>query len=142
MAMATAVSRAGSVKVLPGVPYPLGAAFDGSGTNFAVFSEVAERIELCLFDDACFDWSGEHSPRTPLEETIIHEMHVDGFRFDLAAARARELKDVDRLSALFEIIHQDPVINQVQLALHGDEKAWQIVLTRRNEPLRKGPLDI
>ena len=36
----------------PGVPYPLGATYDGSGTNFALFSEVAERIELCLFDDA------------------------------------------------------------------------------------------
>lgn len=36
----------------PGSPYPLGAAFDGGGTNFAIFSEVADRIELCLFDDA------------------------------------------------------------------------------------------
>ena len=35
----------------PGTPYPLGATFDGSGTNFALFSEVAERVELCLFDD-------------------------------------------------------------------------------------------
>ena len=35
----------------PGSPFPLGAAFDGGGTNFAIFSEVAERIELCLFDD-------------------------------------------------------------------------------------------
>ena len=45
----------------------------------------------------------------------ITEMHVDGFRFDLAATLARELKDVDRLSAFFDIIHQDPVINQVKL---------------------------
>jgi glycogen operon protein len=36
----------------PGQPYPLGATYDGSGTNFALFSEVAERVELCLFDDA------------------------------------------------------------------------------------------
>jgi glycogen operon protein len=36
--------------IWPGSPYPLGAAFDGGGTNFAIFSEVAERIELCLFD--------------------------------------------------------------------------------------------
>jgi glycogen operon protein len=35
----------------PGSPYPLGATYDGSGTNFALFSEVAERVELCLFDD-------------------------------------------------------------------------------------------
>jgi glycogen operon protein len=38
--------------IWPGSAYPLGASFDGGGTNFAVFSEVAERIELCLFDDA------------------------------------------------------------------------------------------
>jgi hypothetical protein len=45
----------------------------------------------------------------------ITEMHVDGFRFDLAATLARELHDVDKLSAFFDIIHQDPVISQVKL---------------------------
>jgi isoamylase len=39
-------------QVWPGAPYPLGATYDGSGTNFAIFSEVAETVELCLFDDA------------------------------------------------------------------------------------------
>jgi glycogen operon protein len=43
------------------------------------------------------------------------EVHVDGFRFDLAAALARELHEVDRLSAFFDIIHQDPVLSQVKL---------------------------
>jgi glycogen operon protein len=43
------------------------------------------------------------------------EMHVDGFRFDLAAALARELHAVDRLGAFFDIIHQDPVLSQVKL---------------------------
>ncbi|GIE86868.1 glycogen operon protein GlgX homolog [Actinoplanes regularis] len=41
----------GGMKIWPGNPYPLGATYDGGGTNFAVFSEVAERVELCLFDD-------------------------------------------------------------------------------------------
>ena len=45
----------------------------------------------------------------------VTEMHVDGFRFDLAATLARELYDVDRLSAFFDIIHQDPVLNRVKL---------------------------
>ncbi|MBN1507552.1 MAG: glycogen debranching protein GlgX [Sedimentisphaerales bacterium] len=45
----------------------------------------------------------------------ITEMHVDGFRFDLAATLARELHEVDRLSAFFDVIHQDPVISQVKL---------------------------
>lgn len=39
------------MQIWPGKPYPLGATFDGTGTNFALFSEVAERIELCLIDD-------------------------------------------------------------------------------------------
>ena len=43
------------------------------------------------------------------------EMHVDGFRFDLASTLARELHDVDRLSAFFDIIQQDPVISQLKL---------------------------
>ena len=45
----------------------------------------------------------------------VEEMHVDGFRFDLAAALARELHEVDRLSAFFDLIQQDPVLNQVKL---------------------------
>ncbi len=45
----------------------------------------------------------------------VTEMHVDGFRFDLASALARELHAVDRLGAFFDIIHQDPVLSQVKL---------------------------
>ncbi len=45
----------------------------------------------------------------------ITEMHVDGFRFDLASTLARELHDVNRLGAFFDIIHQDPIISQVKL---------------------------
>ena len=45
----------------------------------------------------------------------ILEMHVDGFRFDLASALARELYDVNKLGAFFDIIHQDPMISQVKL---------------------------
>jgi isoamylase len=45
----------------------------------------------------------------------VQEMHVDGFRFDLASTLARELYDVDRLSAFFDIIHQDPVLAGVKL---------------------------
>jgi isoamylase len=45
----------------------------------------------------------------------ILDMHVDGFRFDLAAALARELHHVDRLSAFFDLVQQDPVVSQVKL---------------------------
>jgi isoamylase len=45
----------------------------------------------------------------------VTEMHVDGFRFDLASTLARELHAVDRLSAFFDILHQDPILSQTKL---------------------------
>ncbi|HVK57973.1 MAG TPA: glycogen debranching protein GlgX [Candidatus Kapabacteria bacterium] len=45
----------------------------------------------------------------------VTEMHVDGFRFDLASVLARELYDVDKLAAFFDIIHQDPILAEVKL---------------------------
>src|SRR5204863_3484826 len=45
----------------------------------------------------------------------LNEMHVDGFRFDLAAALARELHAVDRLSSFFDVIYQDPVLSRTKL---------------------------
>ena len=43
--------RSSARRQWPGRPFPLGATYDGAGTNFAIFSEVAEAVELCLFDD-------------------------------------------------------------------------------------------
>ena len=54
------------VEVWPGKAYPLGANYDGFGTNFAVYSEVAQRVELCLFDSAG-------------SETRVTLPEVDGF---------------------------------------------------------------
>ncbi|MCL5788641.1 MAG: glycogen debranching protein GlgX [Candidatus Marsarchaeota archaeon] len=45
----------------------------------------------------------------------VQEMHVDGFRFDLASALAREFYEVDKLSSFFDVIHQDPVLSRVKL---------------------------
>src|SRR4029453_5586142 len=45
----------------------------------------------------------------------VLEMHVDGFRFDLASTLARELYEVNKLGAFFDIIHQDPVLSQVRM---------------------------
>src|SRR5207245_5917231 len=45
----------------------------------------------------------------------VHDMHVDGFRFDLASTLARELHEVDKLGAFFDIVHQDPVLSRVKL---------------------------
>ncbi|HQR25994.1 MAG TPA: glycogen debranching protein GlgX [Nocardioides sp.] len=60
------------VQTWPGAAYPLGATFDGSGTNFALFSEAAERVELCLFD------SGTTS-EDPLVETRVEVTEVDAY---------------------------------------------------------------
>ena len=63
---------------------------------------------------------GQNDPDIPVMIDVeaggeaYQEMHVDGFRFDLASALARELHDVDRLSAFFDIIHQDPILSQVK----------------------------
>ncbi len=54
------------MQIWPGKPYPLGATYDGTGVNFALFSEAAERVELCLIDDAG-------------EETRVDLPEVDGF---------------------------------------------------------------
>ena len=48
------------MRIKPGRSYPLGATYDGAGTNFALFSEVAERVELCLFDER-----RQRDPRSP-----------------------------------------------------------------------------
>ena len=62
------------VEIWPGTPYPLGATYDGSGVNFALFSEVAERVELCLIDD-----DGA--------ETRVDLPEVDGFVWHALPAR-------------------------------------------------------
>ncbi|WP_217915230.1 glycogen debranching protein GlgX [Miltoncostaea marina] len=72
------------------------------------------------------DFTGTGNSLNPVNPSVLRlimdslrywvtEMHVDGFRFDLASALARELWDVNKLSAFFDIIHQDPVLSQVKL---------------------------
>jgi isoamylase len=72
------------------------------------------------------DFTGTGNSLNPMHPSVLRlimdslryfatECHVDGFRFDLASALARELYDVDRLSAFFDVIHQDPVLSQVKL---------------------------
>jgi glycogen operon protein len=79
-------------------------------------------------DDRRFymDFTGTGNSLNPVHPSVLRlimdslrywviECHVDGFRFDLASALAREFFDVDRLSAFFDVIHQDPVLSQVKL---------------------------
>jgi glycogen operon protein len=58
------------MRVWPGEPYPLGATYDGTGTNFALFSEVAQRVDLCLFDER-----GRETHRIVLPEVTAFVWH-------------------------------------------------------------------
>ena len=71
--------------------------YTGTGNSF----NVRQPYSLQLIMDSLRYW--------------VTEMHVDGFRFDLASTLARELHDVDKLSAFFDLVHQDPVVSQVKL---------------------------
>src|SRR3712207_308373 len=79
-----------------------------------------------LFRSFYMDFTGTGNSLNPVHPSVLRlimdslryfviECHVDGFRFDLASALARELYDVDKLSGFFDIIHQDPVLSQVKL---------------------------
>ncbi len=73
--------------------------FDTTGTGNSLLMRSPSVLQLIM--DSLRYW--------------VTEMHVDGFRFDLASTLARQFHEVDRLSAFFDIVHQDPVISQVKL---------------------------
>jgi isoamylase len=62
------------MQIWPGHPYPLGATYNGAGTNFALFSEVAERVELCLLDDA----GAETRIDLPETDGFVHHVYLPG----------------------------------------------------------------
>jgi len=88
--------------------------------NAAFYRLVAGQPRYYMDYTGCGNTLNMNHPRTlqlimdSLRYWVL-EMHVDGFRFDLASALARELHEVDRLGAFFDIIHQDPVLSQVKL---------------------------
>ncbi len=88
--------------------------------NAAYYRLVPEEKRYCMDYTGTGNTLNMVHPRTLqlLMDSLrywVTEMHVDGFRFDLAAALARGLHEVSRLSAFFDCIHQDPVISQVKL---------------------------
>src|SRR2546421_202237 len=88
------------MQVWPGARYPLGATYDGTGTNFAISSQVADAVGLCLYEldapdrmshrdsarfmpkgvvvNPYFDWGSDSLPRVPYHHTIVYEAHVKG----------------------------------------------------------------
>ena len=88
--------------------------------NAAYYRLVADNRRYYMDYTGCGNTLNMTHPRTLqlIMDSLrywVMEMHVDGFRFDLASALARELHEVDRLGAFFDIIHQDPVLSQVKL---------------------------
>ncbi len=73
--------------------------FDTTGTGNSLLMRSPHVLQLIM--DSLRYW--------------VEEMHIDGFRFDLAATLARQFHEVDRLSAFFDLVHQDPIISQVKL---------------------------
>ena len=73
--------------------------FDTTGTGNSLLMSSPHVLQLIM--DSLRYW--------------VTDMHVDGFRFDLASTLARQFAEVDRLSAFFDLIHQDPVVSQVKL---------------------------
>ncbi len=73
--------------------------FDTTGTGNSLLMRSPHVLQLIM--DSLRYW--------------VTDMHVDGFRFDLAATLARQFHEVDRLSAFFDLVHQDPVVSQVKL---------------------------
>ncbi|HEX6839714.1 MAG TPA: glycogen debranching enzyme, partial [Polyangia bacterium] len=62
------------MRIWPGEPYPLGANYDGSGTNFSLFSEAATKVELCLFDDD----GNEERITLPEQTALVWHGYVPG----------------------------------------------------------------
>ena len=90
------IDNAGYYRLVPGDPQHY---YDTTGTGNSF--NVRHHESLRLIMDSLRYW--------------VTEMHVDGFRFDLASALAREFHSVDRLAAFFDLVNQDPIVSQVKL---------------------------
>jgi isoamylase len=125
--MVKALHRAG-IEVILDVVYNHTAEGNHLGPMFAFRGIDNSSYYRLLPDDPrlYMDYTGTGNSLNPLHPSVLRlimdslryfvvECHVDGFRFDLASALAREFHEVDRLSAFFDIIYQDPILSQVKL---------------------------
>jgi glycogen operon protein len=125
--MVKALHRAG-IEVILDVVYNHTAEGNHLGPMLAFKGVDNPSYYRLMPDDPRFymDFTGTGNSLNPVHPSVLRlimdslryfviECHVDGFRFDLASALAREFYEVDRLSAFFDTIHQDPVLSQVKL---------------------------
>lgn len=124
--MVKALHKAG-IEVILDVVYNHTAEGNHLGPTFS-FKGIDNAAYYRLTDDKRYymDYTGTGNTLNAMLPSVLklimdslrywrEEMHVDGFRFDLASALARELHEVDRLGSFFDIIHQDPIISQAKL---------------------------
>jgi glycogen operon protein len=120
--------HAAGIEVILDVVYNHTAEGNHLGPMLAFKGVDNESYYRLMPDDRRFymDFTGTGNSLNPVHPSVLRlimdslryfviDCHVDGFRFDLASALAREFYDVDRLSAFFDTIHQDPVLSQVKL---------------------------
>jgi isoamylase len=125
--MVKALHRAG-IEVILDVVYNHTAEGNHLGPMLSFRGIDNEAYYRLVPDDPRFymDFTGTGNSLNPVHPSVLRlimdslrywaiECHVDGFRFDLASALAREFHDVDKLSAFFDVIHQDPILSQVKL---------------------------
>src|ERR1700710_1263111 len=75
------------MRIWPGRPYPLGATWDGAGTNFALFSEHATKVELCLFDNPDAKQESQRIPLMERTDQVWHSYRPDVFPSQLYGYR-------------------------------------------------------
>jgi isoamylase len=120
--------HAAGIEVILDVVYNHTAEGNHLGPTLAFRGVDNESYYRLVPDDKRFymDFTGTGNSLNPVHPSVLRlimdslryfviDCHVDGFRFDLASALAREFYDVDRLSAFFDTIHQDPILSQVKL---------------------------
>jgi isoamylase len=120
--------HAAGIEVILDVVYNHTAEGNHLGPTLAFRGVDNESYYRLVPDDRRFymDFTGTGNSLNPVHPSVLRlimdslryfviDCHVDGFRFDLASALAREFYDVDRLSAFFDTIHQDPILSQVKL---------------------------
>ncbi len=119
----------------PGKAYPLGATYDGSGTNFAVFSEVAEKVELCLFDADGTEIQGDAARGRRLRLARLHPQHRA--RPALRLPRARPLRSGRRTTVQPEQAAARPVRQGHRRHLRVEPVAVRLQLRRSRQPQRR-----
>lgn len=121
------------MKIWPGKPYPLGATSDGAGVNFSLFSENANKVELCLFDGP----EGQRETRIPMREQTHQIWHIY-----LPEARPGKKRRTMRGGDIYDMKDRSIAMLQLPRSTNGEEKRTrsrsalrQIKSTVENRPL-------